>query len=329
MKKTHIMNQWTCRFALAGISLMGLSAFAQDAESLNNGTTAPATDDMVQSADQSTRLPVTVSVGGSEQFNTDIDKNNAGSFSITRGNVGVTVPVRLNENFTLATSGRYGLDYYDFSDTPAGITPWKYINTVSAASILSYRDKGSAWSYYGGGFVKMSAESGVALNRAASGGGLIGFNYKFDDTLTLGLGIAGMSVLEDSARVLPIITAKWKFADNWVLDAGLTDVATAGYGVDVKWLFDKEWDFSLGAQFHQSRFRIDGAGPVQNGIATEEATQLLAGATWHASEKVDLMAFAGVAVGGKLKIADSQGDHEQEADYKTAGILGLKASFKF
>ncbi|HXI72862.1 MAG TPA: hypothetical protein VNN22_21195 [Verrucomicrobiae bacterium] len=33
MKKKRITNQWTCRFVLAGISLMGLPLFAQDVES--------------------------------------------------------------------------------------------------------------------------------------------------------------------------------------------------------------------------------------------------------------------------------------------------------
>lgn len=330
MKIKLTMNQWSCRFTVAGITLLGLSALAQNAETLNNGTTAPSTEDKVQTADQSGRPPVTVSLGASQQFSADIDKNN-GDFSITRAKVGVIVPVRLNDNFTVATSGRYGLDYYDFNNTPANITPWKYINTLSAASILSYQDKDSAWSYYGGGFVKMSAESGVALNRATTGGGLIGFNYKFSDTLSLGAGLAIMSQLEESARVLPVITAKWQFDDNWRLEAGLTDVATAGYGADLKWLFNKEWDFSLGAQFHQSRFRIDGSSTngTQNGIATEEATTIYVDSTWHATDKVDLGAFVGLATGGKLKIANSSGDNEQKADYKTAAILGVQASLKF
>lgn len=333
MKTKLATNQWACRFALAGATFMSLSVFAQNAEPLNSGVNSPASDEQVQSAGQTGRLPITANVGVSEQFKADIDKNNAGSFAITRTKVGVTVPVRLNDNFTLATSARYGLDYYDFSGLPNDATPWKYINTLSANSIVSWKSADCDWSYYGGGFVKMSAESGVALNRAANGGGLVGFNYKFSDTLSLGAGLAAMSQLEESARVLPLITAKWQFDDNWVLSAGLADIATAGYGVDLKWLFSKEWDFSLGAQFHQSRFRINGndSGPIntQNGIATEEATTIYVASTWHASEKVDLGAFAGVATGGKLKFANSSGDHEQKTDYKTAAILGVQASLHF
>lgn len=325
------MNQWTCRFALAGITLIGLSASAQEVESLNSGVNSPNTDAQMQQADANGRPPITVSLGAAEQFKSDIDKNNAGSFSITRTMVGVKIPVPLNENFGLTTSARYGMDYFDFEDTRGGITPWKYINTLSAASVLTWKPNDSSWSYYGGGFVKMSAESGQSLNRAANGGGLAGFNYKFSDTLSLGAGLAVMSQLKDDTRVLPLITAKWQFADNWVLSAGLTDVANVGYGAEVKWLFNKEWDFALGAQVHQSRFRINGesGGPYKNGIATEEASTVYLSSTWHASEKVDLGAYVGAAGGGKLKVADSEGNHEQETDYKTAAILGVKASLSF
>ena len=327
------MNQWTCRIALTGMSLMGVSAFAQNADPLNSGDDSPTVGEQAQPTDQSGRLPITVTAGGSQQFKADIDKNNAGSFSISRAKVGVKVPVRLNDNFTLSTTARYALDYFDF-DAGAknflGVT-WDDINTIAAASVLSWNDKDSAWSYYGGGFVKMSAESGASLNRSANGGGLGGFNYKFNDNLTLGAGVAVMSVLEENAAVLPLVTARWKFAENWVLNAGLTDVATAGYGVDVKWLFNKDWDFSLGGQVHRSRFRIDGnsANGTQNSIATEESGTIYAASTLHATSEVDLTAFAGAAVGGKLKLADSKGNHEQKADYKSAAIIGLQAAFKF
>jgi hypothetical protein len=300
-------------------------------ESLNSGANSPSTDEPMQSVDANGRLPITVFLGGAEQFKSDIDKNDAGSLSISRAMVGVKVPFRFDENFTLNTTVRYGLDYFDFTDTPGNFSPWKYINTLSAASVLTWKPDDSNWSYYGGGFVRMSSESGVSLNRAANGGGLAGVSYKFSDTLSLGAGLAVMSQLEDDAKVLPLITAKWQFADNWVLSAGLTDVATIGYGAEVKWLFSKEWDFAAGVQFHKSRFRINGDSAIgtQNGIGTEEASAVYLSSTWHASDKVDLGAFIGAAGGGKLKLADSSGNHEQSVDYKTAAILGVRASLKF
>jgi hypothetical protein len=310
------MNKWTGGAMLAGMSLMSVPAFAQDVESLDDGEAAPAPQ--AQAADKSARLPIKVSAGVSEQFDTDID--GGGSFSITRFKVGAALPVRLNDDFVLGTSLRYGLDSYDFS----GRSPWENINTLSAASILSWRMDDN-WTIYGGGFVKLSAETDASWSDAVTGGGLVGFNYKVDDTLSLGAGLAIMSVLEDDARVLPLITAKWKYADYWRLDVGLTDVATLGYGAKLNWLFEDNLEFGLGAQFHKSRFRIDAA----DGVGQEQATTIYIDGTWHASPKIDFNAYVGIAAGGQLRVETSTGKKIADSNYDPAPVLGLNASVKF
>ena len=318
MKNNKMMNHWTGGVVLAGVSLLGLPALAQDVESLDNGVAAPAAQAQ-PAADKSARLPIAVTGGVSEQFKADIDKG--GSFSLTRVKAGVSLPVRLNDAFTLSTSLRYEYDYYDFSGIPS---LWKNINTLSASAILSWRVD-EKWTAYGGGFVKMSAESGSALNQGTTGGGLIGFNYQVNETLSLGAGLALMSQLEDDTRVLPLITAKWKFDDSWRLDVGLTDVATTGYGAKLNWLFSKEVEFGLGAQYHKSRFRIDAA----NGVGQERSTTLFVDATWHACPPIDLNAFVGLATGGNVEVDNSTGHQLSESDYKAAAIIGARATVRF
>jgi long-subunit fatty acid transport protein len=279
---------------------------------------AQPTEDQ-QSSGQTNRLPVIVSSGLSEQFNSSIDKG--GDFSITRFKVGVGVPVKLRDDLQLGTTFRYEYDHFNFDNTFA---PWENINTFSLASILQWQ-MDDALTIYGGGFVKMSAESGSSLGDGITGGGLAGFSYKVNEDLSLGLGLAVASQLEEDARVLPLITARWKFADNWRLDAGLTDVTTIGYGVELKYLLDKEFDFGLGVQFHKSRFKID-AG---DGYGQEEATTIYADATWHASPHVDLGGFIGLATGGKLRVDNSSGTKIAQSDYDPAAILGVKATLRF
>lgn len=316
-KNKSVMNKWTGGAMLAAMSAISLPAFAQDVESLDDGEAAPAP--MEQPTDKSARLPISVFAGVSEQFDSDI--NNGGSFSITRYKVGAALPVRLSDQFVLRTSLRYSLDAYTFDSIPS---PWEDISTLTAASILSWR-LDDTWTVYGGGFVKWSAESSSTWGDGATGGGLIGFNYKVSDTLSLGAGLAIMSVLEKDATVVPLITAKWNFADNWRLDVGLTDVATMGYGAKLNWLLNKQLEFGLGAQFHKSRFRID-AG---NGVGQEESAAIYVDGTWHASPMIDLNAFFGVAAGGQLRVETSTGKKISESDYDSAPLLGVNASFKF
>ena len=144
----------------------------------------------------------------------------------------------------LSSALRYGLDYYSFNNPPGPIN-WDYINTLTLSSVLRWKINDN-WSAYGGGFVRMSAESGTALNEGTSGGGMLGATYKQSETLSYGLGLVVMSQLEDDAKVLPLPSLKWKFDDNWRLDVGLNDVSTLGYGADLSWLFSQEVTFEGG-----------------------------------------------------------------------------------
>jgi len=321
MKIKLAINRWTCRLALAGVSLMGLPLFAQEAENLDEGEVTPAP--VEQSTNVSPLLPITVSSGVSEQFNTDI--KSGGSFSITRFKAGVVVPVRLGDKFVLSSSVKYGLDSYTFDGIPSTWNnTWHNIDTLSVASILTWR-LDDTWTVYGGGLLRWSAESGAAWGDAAIGGGLAGFNYKVDDDLSLGAGLAVVGQIEDDNSVVPLITARWKFADNWRLDAGLTDVATYGYGVKVNWLFNKEFEFGFGAQVHKSRFRL----ATNDGVGQEESGTIYADCTWHWCPNVDFNGFFGIATGGQLRVDDSHGRELRSSEYDPAPVLGVAASVKF
>ena len=329
MKTKRTMSKWTGGTVLAGLSMMSLPALAQDVSSPDSGDSGtPAVQGQTaENAGESARLPITASSGLSEQFYSKIKDAASGSFSITRFNVGVKAPVRLGDDAILATSFRYGLDSYDFNSLPAGTpTPWHNINTLQLASILSWRVD-DAWTAYGGAFVRMSSDSSVALGNGISGGGLMGFNYKFDDSLTLGAGLAIASQIKDHTLFLPLVTAKWKFADYWRLDVGLTDVATSGYGAEVKWLFSDNWDFGFGLQMHTSRFRIEPT--TTKAVGQEKATTLYADATWHATPKIDADGFVGIATGGDIKIENNSGTQIYGHKYDAAAILGVKGSIKF
>jgi hypothetical protein len=346
MKTKRVVNRWTGGAVLAGLSMMSLPALAQDVSNPDSGVAPPSPSEQpAANAGESARQPITVFSGISEQFNTKIKdvgssssptpkpaaampggSFNPTSFSITRYTLGVKAPVKLNDDFTLATSLRYEFDSYNFNGAAAGQkVPWRNINTPQLASILSWRVN-DTWTAYGGAFARMSAASDAALGEGFTGGGLMGFNYKVSDTLSLGAGLAIASQIEDHTLFVPIITAKWKFADYWRLDVGLTDVATAGYGAEVKWLFSDTWDFGFGVQTHKSRFRT---GTYGEGVGQEKSSTIYADATWHATPKMDVNGFVGMTSGGDLSAYDDSGNKIYGHKYDSAAILGLKGTFSF
>jgi len=321
MKTKLKFNKWTGGTVLAGLSLVGIPALGQNAEDLENGE-APAAPPEMQAANANARLPVTASAGISEQMYSKL-KDKSAAFSITRYNLGVRAPWQMNDQWRLDTSLRYGFDSWNWNFVPS--PPWHNINTLTLASVASYK-LDDTWTIYGGGYAKSSADSDVGFFKGFTGGGLAGFNYKVDENLSLGAGMAIMSQIKDHTSFLPLITAKWKFADDWRLDVGLTDVATAGYGANVKWLYDEAWTFDFGLQYHKSRFRI---ATNNEGVGEEKGSLLYAGATWHATPDVDVNGFAGVAVGGVVKAYNNSGSETFYNKYDAALVVGVKASLRF
>jgi hypothetical protein len=327
---------------LTGLFFSIVSSFAQEVEKIGNDVSSQPSPPKSNGTNQPASLPVSIATGVSEQFKSDIDNVRgglSGSFSVARYKIGIGLPIRLADDFQLGTTLRYGYDDYDFNRQGVNPRPWSEVNTLSATSILYWR-LNETWSVYGGGFLKMSAESDVALNEGTTGGGLAGFDYKMRDDLSFGLGIAAASRIKDDGAAMPLVTVKWKIADHWLFNAGLTDIAAFGYGAEIKWLCTEKVDFGLGAQVHQSRFRVKGhaayvgSGSILNrstvnGVGQESGSIIYLDGTWHACSKFDLNAFTGFTAGGQLREDDSNGNKISEADYSTAAVIGLRAILHF
>lgn len=302
-----------------GMAGLCLPAVAQDNDPVDTGEAAPVAE---QGA---TRPPMTFSAGVARQFNTDID--NGGNFSINRLHLGLALPFKIDDQFAVVTKFAYQLDEYDFGGgIPGG---WGNINTFTAAGLLQYRHD-EKWMFYGGPILRIAAE-GSDWSGATKAGGALGVNYTMNDKLSFGGGIIVIGQIKENALVMPILTANWKFADQWSLKLGMTDLATAGYGLTVAYDLNSEWQFAAGAQMHKSRFRIDGSGATANGIGQESSTTLTLSATWS-PEKVkglSATAFAGIAAGGKIEVESSNGTQLRNDTYDPAPVMGAKVSFKF
>jgi len=309
------MNNITILVALITALGAAIPAMAKEAQS-------PEVDSALTEQAAQSPLRLSVSAGGSGQTEADIDSG--GSFSLYHLNSGFTAPIRLDEISVLRSSIKYDFASYDFSDIPA---PWENIHTFSFVSIYEWEGNGS-WSYYAGGLVRVAAESGADAVDATTGGGLTGATYEYSDTLTLGAGLLGMSQIEEDATVVPLITAKWKFADDWRLKLGLNDVATGGYGVAAIWNMAPEWVFSFGGNMHKSRFRIDGTDVTRNGVGQESSVLLYTDATYHATSDVDVTGYLGTVGGGELQIEGSSGHEIYKKDYDPALLLGVKVTVK-
>lgn len=321
MKNKQPTNRAVQCLAVLGMAGLCQSAIAQDNDQVD-------TEEPVTVGEMTKEHPnLTFFAGASRQFNTTID--NGGNFSIDRFRAGVGLPLKLNDQYSLVTKFNYQLDSYDFGGLQAGQPGWHNINTITAAGLLQYRHD-QQWMFYGGPVLRMASE-GSDFNQATKLGGAAGVNYIANDKLSYGGGIIVIGQIEENALVLPIITVNWKFADQWALKLGMTDLATAGYGLTVAYDLNPEWQFSFGGQMHKSRFRIHGAGPTVNGIGQESSFTMTAAATWspEKAKAFSATAFAGIAAGGKIEVNTSNDTQLRNDKYDATPVVGAKATFTF
>jgi hypothetical protein len=309
------MNQRACCIVLS-VLVLSLPAFAQERDDLNTGVESSATG--------TNRVGLAITAAGSQQFNSDID--HGGAFSLFRGRIGAAIPVRLSDTMRWDTTVKYQFDAYSFSKQ---VDPWGTINTLQPTTMLKVRVSDKV-GVYGGATFRFAVEDSTDLGKGFTAGGLVGCNYAINSNLTVGAGLAYVGQIENDSKILPIVTVNWQIADNMLLTAGFLDVATAGYGAEFSYVVAPKWLVSVGAQYHNCRFRLDPNSSVApDGVGQESSGTWFVRGTWQATPFVSASAFAGIVAGGGLRVENNVGRKLFDNNYDTTGMAGGEVSVRF
>ena len=311
----RMFQRIVCGSILLVLPIFNLPAFAQAIGDFNTGST-------VSNAGPG-KVGFAASFDGSEQFNADID--HGGSFNVFRGRFAAAVPVRFNDSFGLDTQLKYQFDSYGFNKT---FDPWGTINTLQATTLLKWQ-MNEKWAFYGGPTFRFAVEDSTDLGRGFTAGGIAGFNFAVSSNLSLGAGVAYMGQIENSSKILPIITVNWQIDEKLRLTVGFLDVATSGYGAELTYAVAPQWQLCLGAQYHRVRFRLDPNGSTPDGIGQESAGQWYVRANYNLNRNISLSAFAGVVAGGGLRVEDQHGRQLFDNNYDTTGMAGGEVRVHF
>jgi hypothetical protein len=280
------------------------------------------------------------------QAETDLD-GRKGDFSRTGVQATLGHRFELSDKAYFALQGNYIGSYYDFSHSAGnsannGPYRWEDIHTFSLFGLYGWK-AGEKWTWVAGPMFRLSGESGANMSDAVTGGGVVGFNYKASDTLTLGLLLGVVSQIEDSAALLPIPTVNWRFADRWKLDFGvLSTLAHPGIGPDISFRPSDEWEIGFGASFQKRRFRLDdhtnnarrptsSVAPRTNhdGVGQETSFPIYARARWSPSKTAFLDFYGGIAAGGGVRIEKEHGGKIKSTSYDPAPIFGIRGQLLF
>jgi hypothetical protein len=212
----------------------------------------------------------------------------------------------------------YGYNNYDADQVDADVY------NVTAASILAFPVAPSLH-LMAGPLLSFYAEEGADWGDAVSYGGLVGATYRHSPELSIGLATAVMARIEEGVGIAPIPMIDWRFAPQWKLYTGITEVAARrGIGGFVAWSIADNVELAAGAQFERRRFRLEDDGATADYIVEDKSVPVYARLSWQMAESFGLDIYGGAAVGGELELNDKQDDHVGDRKYDPAPIVGAR-----
>ncbi len=266
--------------------------------------------------------------GAAHQFETGLD--DGGEFRVNRLFLQGGARYAPDHRRSVSLALGYGFDGYEFSGGRgiAALSPWESVHTVRVSAPVRW-GVGREWTVFVIPTVRSAAESGASLGDSVSGGGFAGFSYRFGDRLTIGPGVGVMTEIEESPDIFPVLLIDWKVTDRLRLETGRGLGASRGPGLFLRFEASERLDVSFGGRYEKLRFRLDREGVAPDGVGSDRSFPLFCGATYRFTPRAEASLVGGVALGGKLRLEDENGNRIAEEDYGAAAFLGVAFGLRF
>ena len=266
-------------------------------------------------------------LSGLTQLNTDIDKGGRFRWS------GIDLNGRVTRQFTPELSAgitaRYLTEHWSF-DTPTAfgvIAPWTNIQRPSLGFNVGY-NLAQDLSLFVAPQLEWAYESGASASDGQSYGAVVGVTKVFSPSLLVGLGLGAFRQI-DRNQYFPFIIVNWQITDTLRLSNPLQAGPAGGAGLELAYAWSNEWELAGGAAYRDYRFRLRRDGTTPNGLGQNSGTPVFARLTRKFGPAAQVDLYAGMVVGGRLKVLNAAGTTVRSSDYGVAPLLALSASFNF
>jgi hypothetical protein len=139
-----------------------------------------------------------------------------------------------------------------------------------------------------------------------------------------------VSQIEDDVTAVPMVAVQWLPAGQWAVRLGAVPVGGGALaGAEVAYPLSEQWELGLGFSYRKIRFRLDDSGPAPDGVGEDQYLPLRMRVAWGFHPQITLHFIAGVAVGGRLKLEDENGNDLRKEDYDPAAYLGTRVVARF
>lgn len=274
----------------------------------------------------SERGPFFISLEGLFAYQGGADLEGGNSFSVERTYLETGFIYRFDDATFAGLTLSGGRNDYSF-DTPAA-APWGTIEDNAISAI--FRTRTGSMSWFVAPSLRYDFEKGADRADAETYGVFAGASWMLNDRLTIGPAFGLFTEIGDgSATAFPALLIDWDIAEKWNLSTGPTIGASRGPGLTLSYAVTDVVNLGLTGRLEETRFRLDDDGPAPNGIGEDRSFPLVVSIGYAPGPWASVNAFAGLELGGTLRLEDSAGVIVSEQDYDPAPIFGLQARLAF
>ena len=265
--------------------------------------------------------PSRVYAGYGHQFKTDID----GGGNFYRDGFRLLFKPHVDFSSTLSFDQFISYDFNNYNFSSGADYQWDDIHFLQYVPVLNWKVD-PQWIVHASAYGRINAEGNAKWSDGVAGGGVLGFTYISSPTLQIGLLAAVLTQIEDDTLFVPLPYLNWQFADAWKWTLGIIQLGSyPGFGTEVAWQWTKQVKLIGGFQYQNRRFRLD----TQNQVAEETVLPLYGKLSAEIFPKGKLEIFAGVALGGELRLENKNGNKIRDDDYDATPMLGAQFDFVF
>jgi hypothetical protein len=253
----------------------------------------------------------------------------SGGLSVLASRLSVQKPLPISRSTVFGLSGSYQFSHFDFENfllNGTDVIPFENVHDTSLR--FSYRQQISdkiSTLLIGG--VASAMEEGADFSQSLRYSTIAMVNYKWNDSLTTGLGVGAFYDLDDNVRVFPLPMLKWHITDRLDLEAHKS--------ISLSYLVHPTSSLRIGleggfaSQLADRSFRLSDQGPVPGGIAEFKHYSIGARAKWHPLKRLKIEGFVGALIGSEFQVDDHRGSRVIKEDLRPGVQFSFNAIWAF
>jgi hypothetical protein len=275
--------------------------------------------------------PFSLGGGYVHQFGANVQ--GGGTLSVDRVYASFSSRVVTTDAFTLTVAMGYELGLYNWGGTGAlgAAEPWNSVNLFGLQVRGSWRVS-DEWMFMAGGIFALAGEADADAGDSIYGGGIASISYAPNQDTILGIGVLGVTQIENNPIVIPIPVLHWRFDPEWVLSTIRRPPASPFVGIDVAWEPERsKVDLAVGLGWQQRRFRLSAnADPtINDGVGLDQSWAAFLTVGYDIAPGLRIDGLVGCQFLEYLELQDSTGGAQRDATVDPNALLGVFLTWNF